>query len=128
MEPITTGALAAAALALGTKVADTATGEVVKDAYRALKAKIANWASSHDVAELEKTPDSQARQAVLAEIIDNRPREDQQLVRELAETIISHLESNSEGGKVVASGQNSIAAGRDVSGNTIIHGNRNRVS
>lgn len=31
---------------------------------------------------LEKTPESGARQAVLAEIIDNRPKEDQQAARE----------------------------------------------
>jgi hypothetical protein len=126
MEPITTGALAAAALSLGAKVADTATGEIVKDAYKALKAKLASWAS-HDVAELEKTPDSQPRQAVLAEIVDKRPSEDQQLVRELAETVIRHLKPKSEGGTVSASGENVVAAGGDVIGNNIIFGNRNRV-
>jgi hypothetical protein len=65
-----------------------------KDAYKALKAKVTRWASS-EVAALEKTPESGARQAVLAEIIDNRPKEDQQAARELAEAVLKHL----EGGK-----------------------------
>jgi hypothetical protein len=81
IDPITTGALVASALSLGAKAVEVATGEVTKDAYKALKAKVTRWASS-EVAVLEKTPESGARQAVLAEIIDNRPKEDQQAARE----------------------------------------------
>jgi hypothetical protein len=77
IDPITTGALVASALSLGAKAVEVATGEATKDAYKALKAKVTRWASS-EVAVLEKTP----RQAVLAEIIDNRPKEDQQAARE----------------------------------------------
>jgi hypothetical protein len=122
VDPITTGALVASALSLGAKAVEVATGEATKDAYKALKAKVTRWASS-EVAALEKTPESGARQAVLAEIIDNRPKEDQQAARELAEAVLKHLEGG--GTNVSASGNNAIAAGRDVSGNTIIRGNRN---
>jgi hypothetical protein len=80
IDPITTGALVASALSLGAKAVEVATGEATKDAYKALKAKVTRWASSEVV--LEKTPESVARQAVLAEIIDNRPKEDQQAARE----------------------------------------------
>jgi hypothetical protein len=71
---------------------------------------------------LEKTPESGARQAVLAEIIDNRPKEDQQAARETGR---GRSQASKGGGtNVSASGNNAIAAGRDVSG-TIIRGNRN---
>jgi hypothetical protein len=95
VDPITTGALVASALSLGAKAVEVATGEATKDAYKALKAKVTRWASS-EVAALEKTPESGARQAVLAEIIDNRPKEDQQAARELAEAVLKHLEGGEQ--------------------------------
>ena len=109
----------ASALSLGAKAVEVATGEATKDAYKALKAKVTRWASS-EVAVLEKTPESGARQAVLAEIIDNRPGSASRARN------WSRPFSSLEGGgtNVSASGNNAIAAGRDVSG-TIIRGNRN---
>jgi hypothetical protein len=48
----------------------------VKDAYKALKDKLAIWAVG-DVAELEKTQHSDLRKAVIAEVVNNHPAEDQ---------------------------------------------------
>jgi hypothetical protein len=42
-DPITVGVLVAGALSLGGEAVKTAVGEVVKDAYKALKAKLAGW-------------------------------------------------------------------------------------
>ena len=56
-DPVTVGLLVSGALSLGAEAAKSAVGEVVKDAYRALKTKMAIWAAG-DVTELEKTPSS----------------------------------------------------------------------
>jgi hypothetical protein len=44
-DPVTVGMLVAGALSLGSEASKTAIGEVVKDAYQALKAKMAGWAA-----------------------------------------------------------------------------------
>ena len=60
MEPITIGAVVASALAMAGEAAlKGVVGATVKDAYKALKEKVAGWASS-DVEALEKTPASAA--------------------------------------------------------------------
>jgi hypothetical protein len=68
-------------------------GEGVKDAYKALRDKIAPWAGS-DVEAVEKAPTSPARQAVVAEIIDGRPADDQAAARVLAERLIAALKTS----------------------------------
>jgi hypothetical protein len=93
MEPLTIGALVASALGLAGEAALKGTvGEAAKDAYAALKSKIAAWANS-DVKALETTPTSAPRQAVLAEAIDGRPVAEQEEARDLAKQLIAALKS-----------------------------------
>ena len=74
-DPATIGVLAASALAMAAEaVVKSSVGEVVKDAYKALKDKVALWICG-DVEALEKTPASPSRQAVIAEEIDRRSPE-----------------------------------------------------
>ena len=89
-DPVTVGSLAVGALSMAAEaVLKAAVGEAVKDAYKALKEKVSGWASG-DVG-LEKTPDSPARQAIIAEIIDAQPEEDQISVRDLTEALVAKL-------------------------------------
>jgi hypothetical protein len=90
-DPVTIGALAASALGMaGEAFLKGAVGEIAKDAYKALKAKIATWAGN-DVEALEKTPTSPARQAVVAEAVDGQSADDQAAVRALADRLIAAL-------------------------------------
>jgi hypothetical protein len=82
-DPVTIGMLAASALAMAAEaVVKSSVGEVVKDAYKALKEKVATWTGS-DVEALEKTPTSPARQAVIAEEIDRQSPADQADIKTL---------------------------------------------
>ena len=86
-DPATTGALVAWALSLGGEaIVKGAVGEAIKDAYKALKAKVSVRAAG-DVAELEKTPDSNTRKAVIAERVDRLSQEDQELLRDMAHAL-----------------------------------------
>ena len=89
-DPITVGVLVAGALSLGSEAVKAVVGEVVKDAYKALKAKLAIWAAG-DVAELEKTPHSDLRKAVIAQVVNNLPVEDQDELRGLAQVLTTRL-------------------------------------
>jgi hypothetical protein len=65
-DSMTIGAVAATILSMGAEMAfRSAVGEAAKDAYRALKEKIAHW-SAHDLQALEKEPHSKLRQGLLA--------------------------------------------------------------
>lgn len=84
VDPATIGSLAASALAMaGEALVKGSVEEVVKDAYRTLKDKIAKWARN-DVEALEKAPTCSLRQAVIAEEIDKQPAEDQAEIKKLA--------------------------------------------
>jgi hypothetical protein len=89
-DPITIGVLVAGALSLGADAVKAAVGEVVKDAYKGLKEKLATSAAG-DVVELEKTPHSDARKAVIAEIVNNLPAGDQDELRGLAQALTTKL-------------------------------------
>ena len=90
-DPVTIGVLTASALAMAGEAAlKGAVGEAAKDAYKALKSRVAQWAGS-DVEALEKTPTSQARQAVVAEVVDGQPGEEQAAVRLLAQELLAAL-------------------------------------
>jgi len=92
-DPLTIGALAAAALAMGGEAAlKGAAGEVAKDAYKALKDRVARWAGA-DVEALEKAPTSAGRQAVIAEAIDGQSADERAALRPLAEQLIAALKS-----------------------------------
>jgi hypothetical protein len=93
-DPVTLGALVAAALSMaGEATLKGAVGEAVKDAYKLLKEKVSHWAFN-DVEALEKTPASTTRQAVIAEIVNARPKDDQESLRVLAETLVAGLKKS----------------------------------
>lgn len=90
-DPITVGELVAWALSLGSEaIVKSAVGEAVKDGYKALKSKVSVWAPS-DVEELEKTPVSETRRAVIAERVDHLSQEHQDALRDLARTLTGKL-------------------------------------
>jgi len=73
--------------------------EGVKDAYRALKAKVAVWASS-DVEALERTPTSENRKAVIAEEIDRLSSDDKAKIQSLALALIEELKKAQQRGPI----------------------------
>jgi tetratricopeptide (TPR) repeat protein len=90
-DPITVGALVAWALGLGGEaIVKGAVGEAVKDAYQALKTRVSRWAAG-DVEALENTPNSNTRQAVIAETVNQLSREDQEALRDLAQALAGKL-------------------------------------
>ena len=118
-EPITTGALVAAALSAGAgALGKEVVGAAVKDAYAALKAAVGRWAAPN-VEQLEAKPDSDARAGVLAELVDEQPEAARTEVRALAEALRDALVAEGRGAVVdnritVIADRGSIAAGRDV--------------
>jgi hypothetical protein len=86
-DPITIGGLVATALATA---GDATIKEAVKDAYHALKTRVAHWASA-DVEALAKAPKSAARQAVVAEIIDALSDEERATLQPLADRLIAQM-------------------------------------
>ncbi len=68
-------------------------GEAAKDAYRALKDKLAHWASN-EVTTLEEAPGSKGKQLAVAEIIDAQSDEDKQALKVLAENLLAKLREN----------------------------------
>jgi hypothetical protein len=92
-DPVTIGTLAASTLAMASDEAvKGSVGEAVKDAYKALKNKIAQWAGT-GVDALEKAPASAARQSVVAEAVDGQSPEEQALVKALAAELVAALKS-----------------------------------
>jgi len=90
-DPVTIGTLTTTALAMAADAAlKGAVGEAAKDAYKALKEKVAGWAGA-DVDALEKAPASSARQAVVAEIIDSQLPDEKAAAQELAKQLIAAL-------------------------------------
>lgn len=118
-ELVTLGGLVAAALSTaGEATLKGAVGEAVKDTYQALKVRVSHWAS-HDVEALEKMPTSMSRQAVIAEIIDAQPKEDQEHLRALAEKLVAGLK------------RDALAAGLDIGRVTALEahlGNTNAIN
>jgi hypothetical protein len=116
MDPITIGALAAAALSAGAGEAGKAVlGQAARDAYDSLKALVARWAAP-DVTALETRAqeggDTRNRQAVLAEAIDARPEPDREEARTLAEALSAALTAEGRGA-ALATVVNNFHAGRD---------------
>jgi hypothetical protein len=92
--------LAASALAMAAEaVVKSSVGEVVKDAYKALKEKAAAWTGS-DVEALEKAPTSTARQAVIAEKIDRQSPADQADIKTLAVVLNEALRNAAHAGPI----------------------------
>jgi hypothetical protein len=94
---VTVGSLVVGALSMAAEaVLKGAVGEAVKDGYKALKKKVSDWAPS-DVEELEKTPNSATRRAVIAEIIDAQSEDDRTSLCLLAEALVAKLKERSSG-------------------------------
>ena len=90
-DPVTTGALVAAALtAAAPIIGKDVVGPAVKDAYAALKSAISRWAAE-DVDKLEAKPDSPARAAVVAEAVDDAPEPDRAALRDLVDQLRAAL-------------------------------------
>jgi hypothetical protein len=90
-DPISIGAFVAWALGLaGEAIVKGTVSEAVKDAYQALKSSVSRWAAG-DAAELEKTPESKTRQAVIAEKVDGLSSANQESLRALAEALVGKL-------------------------------------
>ena len=99
-DPVTIGVLAASALAMAAEaMVKSSVGEVVKDAYKALKDKVANWVRG-DVEALEKTPTSTTRQAVIAEEIDKQSPADKANIKMLAIALNEALRSAAQAGPI----------------------------
>jgi tetratricopeptide (TPR) repeat protein len=122
-DPITAGALAATALALAAEATiKGSVGELVKDAYSALKNKIAAWAGS-DVRSLENDPTSKGRQAILAEQIDRQSPGERDAVQALATQLIQALKQDGvtvPSSVTVTASHGSVAVGGDMTSNTIL--------
>jgi hypothetical protein len=99
-DPVTLGGLAVLALSMTAEAMLKGTvGEAAKEAYHALKDKIAQWAAS-DIAALELTPDSARRQAVIAEEIERQTPDDQANIRSLAIALMDELEKRQRSGPI----------------------------
>lgn len=93
-DPVTIGSMAASALAMAApEVLKTAVGEAAKDAYKALKEKIAVWAGG-EVATLEAAPGSKGKQLAVAEIIDEQSPVDRDAIHALAKALMDALEAS----------------------------------
>jgi hypothetical protein len=119
MDPVTIGALAATALGIVAQTALKGTIDaVVKDAYTALKEKIASWAGA-DVEALVTEPSSRARHAVIAEAIDARPEREQEDVKALANRVFEALKQAPPPTRMVSADRGAVAVGGNISGSTI---------
>lgn len=101
VEPVSTGTLVAGALAAGAgALAKGVLGEAAKDAYARLKGLVASWAAG-DVAQLETDPDSTARGAVVAEVVDRQANaEDKAQAQALAAALVAALKQQAAAGPV----------------------------
>jgi hypothetical protein len=125
-EPVTAGALVAAALAAGASEAGKAAlGAVARDAYEALKTA-ASRLLGPALTMLEKKPDSDDLAAGVAETVDAAPAPDREALRALAETLRETLAAEGRGATIdnrvtVIATHGSMAAGRDL--NVTLPGN-----
>jgi putative lipoic acid-binding regulatory protein len=89
-DPATIGVVVSSVLALAAEAVKSAVGEAAKDAYKALKERVSQWASG-EVATLEAAPSSKGKQLAVAEIIDAQTQDDKDALRALAEIVITKL-------------------------------------
>jgi hypothetical protein len=114
-DPVTVGVLVASALGMaGDTIIKSAVGEAVRDAYKALKSKVAHWAGA-EVEAMEKAPTSPGRRAVVAEIIDAQPADATTALRPLAEQLIAALQASGTA-DIQATVSNSNVRGTIVTG------------
>lgn len=115
-EPVSVGALVAAALGAGAAaLAKGVLSAAAKDAYEKLKSAVARWASD-DVARLEQKQ-SPVREAALAEIVDEREKNEKQDLAALAQALLALFDEKErarvENRITVIATHGGMAAGRD---------------
>ena len=92
-DPVTLGLLAAQTLALAApEILKTSVGEATKDAYKALKEKIARWAGA-EVQALEAAPSLKSKQFAVAELIDAQPDDEREKLRGLIDALVERLKA-----------------------------------
>ena len=92
VEPFSVGGLVALALSTATEAVVKGTvEEATKDAYNALKEKLSRLSSS-DVEALERSPKAVGRQVTIAEIVDAQPKDEQELLRLLAQALAAAMD------------------------------------
>jgi hypothetical protein len=93
-DPVTIGFLAAQTLALAApEILKTTVAEATKDAYKAVKEKIAHWASA-EVAALEAAPSLKSKQFTVAEAIDAQPEDEREKLRAIVQILIERLKAD----------------------------------
>ena len=96
-DPATIGTLVATSLSIAAdETIKGVVSEAAKDAYRALKEKVAHWAGG-DVEALEKAPASVNRQALIAEAVDGQPINERAMVKTRAAVLVAALKSRHDG-------------------------------
>ena len=92
-DPVTLGFLAAQTLALAApEILKTTVGEATKDAYKALKDRIARWAGA-EVQALEAVPSLKSKQFAVAELIDAQPDDEREKLRGLIDALVERLKA-----------------------------------
>ena len=92
MSLVTVGTMAVEALSLAAEtVLKGAASELIKDSYKALKAKLVPWVGN-DLAILEKASDPQKVKTRIAKETDKQSSQDLAEVRDLARVLIGQLE------------------------------------
>lgn len=110
-DPISIGALVVAALAVGaTEAAKKVLPTAAADAYQALKSTALRLIGS-DVEKLEANPDSEPRQAVIAELVEEQPAEAQAELHALAEALRDALKAEGRGDSVATTYNQFINSG-----------------
>jgi len=99
-DPVTIGSVVSLALGMACEAALKGTvGEGAKDAYNALKSKIAQWAKG-DVEALEKNPLSPARRSVITETVDELPEDEKRSIGALANALAEALKQSAAQGPI----------------------------
>jgi hypothetical protein len=93
-DPITLGLLAAQTLALAApEILKTTVAEATKDAYKAVKEKIAHWAGA-EVAALQAAPSLKSKQFAVAEAIDAQSDNEREKLRAIVQVLIERLKAD----------------------------------
>jgi len=99
-DPVTVGGVVVTALTMAAEtMVKTSVGEAAKDAYKALKTKVAAWAGP-SAELLEQVPDSPKVQAVVAAAVDAQSAEDRTDVERLAAALLDALEERDRQGPI----------------------------
>jgi hypothetical protein len=108
------------------KNAGEKTAEKAGELYDWIKAKIAgDKYAEQTLARVEEQPDNADRQATLKAVVSEKMKADPDFARTL-ERFVEEIKALG-GAPVTASGDRSVAIGRDVSNTTIVTGDKNKI-